>query len=244
MNAPTKPVIGTILLATDLVTENDIRAIVPPHVTVCATRVPFENPTSPEQLRRTLPHLGEAARWLVPGVELGALYFSCTSATVVLGEDNVARAIGETRPEVKPVTPIMAAKRAFRALGAKKIAVMTPYIASTAKAIVDHLEEHGFEVLNAHGLNMEDDRDMARLPAEPIIEAAEIAMVEGAEALFISCTALPAATLVPEIERRIGIPVVTSNLAGLWMSMRRAGVTDRLGEKGKLLDLDLPEDAA
>lgn len=235
-----RPVIGTILLATDLVTENDIRAIMPPKVTVCATRVPFENPTSPEQLRRTLPHLGEAARWVVPGVPLSALYFSCTSATVVLGEDKVAAAIAEGRPGIAPITPIMAAKRAFRALGARRIAVMTPYIADTATAIVNHLDGHGFEIVNAHGLDMEDDRDMARLDPRLIIEAAEDAMVAGAEALFISCTALPAATLAPEIERRIGCPVVTSNLAGLWMAMRRAGVDDSLPEKGRLLTCPLP----
>lgn len=241
--APPSPVIGTLLLATDLTTENDIRALLPSSVTVCATRVPFENPTAPEQLARTLPHLGDAARLIVPGVPLAALYFSCTSATVVLGEETVARAIGSGRPGVSIVTPIMAAKRAFRALGTQRIAVMTPYLADTALEVVNHLEANGLEVLNARGLGIADDRDMARLERGSIVDAAEAAMVAGAQALFISCTAMPAATFVPEIEARIGRPVVTSNLAGLWMSMRLAGVMERMPEKGRLMDTLLAPEA-
>ncbi|MDZ5698860.1 ectoine utilization protein EutA [Chelativorans sp. M5D2P16] len=233
---PQKPLIGALLLATDLTTEGDIRALIPASVTVCATRVPFENPTAPAQLARTLPHLGPAAGLVVPGVPLSSLYFSCTSATVVLGEDAVADAIATERPGVRLVTPIMAAKRAFRALGVRRIAVMTPYVAETALAIVNHLEGSGFEVLNAHGLDIADDRDMARLKRGAIVQAAQDAMVEGAEALFISCTAMPAATFAPEIEARIGCPVVTSNLAGLWMAMRLAGVETRMPEKGRLMD--------
>lgn len=241
--APPSPVIGALLLATDLTTENDIRALLPSSVTLCATRVPFENPTAPEQLVRTLPHLGDAARLVAPGVPLAALYFSCTSATVVLGEEAVAEAIGSGRPDVKIVTPIMAAKKAFRALGARRIAVMTPYLADTALEVVNHLESNGLEVLNAHGLGIADDRDMARLERSSVIEAAEAAMVAGAEALFISCTAMPAAAFAPEIEARIGCPVVTSNLAGLWMSMRLAGVTEPMPHKGQLMETKLPPKA-
>ncbi|WP_274425463.1 aspartate racemase/maleate isomerase family protein [Chelativorans sp. YIM 93263] len=238
------PVIGALLLATDLTTERDIRALVPDSVAVCATRVPFENPTAPEQLVRTLPHLGDAARLIVPGVPLSALYFSCTSATIVLGEDKVAEAIGAGCPDVEVVTPIKAAKRAFRALGTRRIAVMTPYVSETATEVVNHLEANGLDVLNAHGLGIADDRDMARLERRSIVDAAAAAMVPGAEALFVSCTAMPAATFAPEIEERIGCPVVTSNLAGLWMSMRLAGIDERMPEKGRLMDTLLATEIA
>lgn len=237
---PQVPVVGALLLATDLVTENDARGLVPSPVLVCANRVPFENPTSPGNLRRTLPHLGDAARLLVPGVPLSAIYFSCTSATIVLGEDTVAEAIGAGRPDIPIVTPIMAAKRAFRAFGARRIAVMTPYTADTATEIISHLEASGFEVINAHGLGIADDRDMARLNPRAIVEACATAMVPDAEALFVSCTALPAALLVPEIERRTGCPTVTSNLAGLWMATRLAGIDAPMPQKGRLMELPLP----
>lgn len=234
------PVIGAILLATDLTTERDIRALVPETTAVCATRVAFENPTRREKLIQTLPHLAGAASLLVPGVDLAALYFSCTSATISLGETVVRQAIHEARPGVPVVTPLAAAQRAFASFGARRIAVMTPYVSETAQLIVNHLEDGGIEVVNALALEIEDDRDMARMAPEAIIEAAVAAMHPQAEALFISCTALPAARLAPQIEARAGCPVVTSNLAGLWLAQRLAGEPVRQ-DRGLLMSMPLVE---
>ena len=41
-------------------------------------------------------------------------------------------------------------------------------------------------------------------------------MAPGSDTLFISCTGLPALPLVPVLEKELGIPVITSNLAGIW----------------------------
>lgn len=238
------PVIGALLLATDMTTERDVRALVPGPVPVCATRVAFENPTTPDNLVRTLPHLRAAASLIVPGVPLAALYFSCTSASAALGEDRVAAAIGAARPGVPVVTPIGAARRALWTLGARKLAIMTPYVQSTATLIVEHLSGIGFDITSTYGMNMEDDYAMAALPAQPIIEAARAAMAPDAEALFISCTALPAAQLVPVLEAELGVPVVTSNLAGLWMAMRVAGLSHLAPEHGRLMAKPFVAEAA
>jgi len=231
------PLIGAILLATDMVTERDMRALLPPSALTCTTRIPFENPTTPDNLRKTLPHLGTAASLLVPGGDLSAIYFSCTSATITLGESVVHDAIHAQRPGIEIVTPLAAAKRAFAALAAKRVSVFTPYVAQTAKVVVDHLSDSGFEIASTLGLDMEDDRDMAVLPAQTIIDYAVSATAPDAEALFISCTALPAATLVAQIEAAIGRPVVTSNLAGLWQASRIAGIFKPDAAHGRLMGL-------
>lgn len=231
------PLIGAILLATDMVTERDMRALLPPSALTCTTRIPFENPTTPDNLRKTLPHLGVAASLLVPGGNLSAIYFSCTSATVTLGEAVVHDAIHAQRPGVEIVTPLAAAKRAFAALETKRLSVFTPYVAQTAKVVIDHLSDSGFQIISTLGLDMEDDRDMATLPAQTIVDAAISATAPDAEAVFISCTALPAATLVPQIEAAIGRPVVTSNLAGLWYAARVAGIFRPNCALGRLMGL-------
>jgi maleate isomerase len=71
---------------------------------------------------------------------------------------------------------------------------------------------------------MEDDRDMARLPQAEIIRLAAHIAAADTDALFIACTALRAAQCTPEIERQTGLPVVTSNLAAAWASLRQCGV--------------------
>jgi maleate isomerase len=229
------PVLGAVVLATDLTTERDIRALVPAEAAFCAARVPFENPTTPERLRAVLPHLAEAAALIAPGEPLAALYFACTSAGAVLGAGPVEAALAAARPGVPVVTPLGAAQAAFAALGVRRVAVLTPYLPQTAAVVVDDLAARGLEIVATLAMGHADDRDMARLPADAILAAARTAMAPEAEALFVSCTALPAATLVPRIEAALGRPVVTSNLAGLWACLGHAGLAPPAG-RGRLLD--------
>ena len=59
----------------------------------------------------------------------------------------------------------------------------------------------------------------------------------GAEALFISCTATRAAEVVERLEALTGRPVITSNQAMIWQTMRAAGETgpiEGLGRLGRL----------
>ncbi|WP_164730510.1 aspartate/glutamate racemase family protein [Pelagibacterium montanilacus] len=232
------PLYGAILLASDMTTERDMRALMPAALGSVTTRVPFSNPTTPENLRAILPHLSKAAGLLVPGTDLPAIYFSCTSATVVLGYEVVRAAIGEHRPGVPVVTPLACALEAYALLGADRIAVMSPYVPETTRVVVDHFEASGLEVTNMVSLDIPDDRDMARMADDDIVEACARAVNDRAQALFVSCTALPAARLAPRIEARIGRPVVTSNLAGLWKVRALAGCAPS-PELGTLMGLPL-----
>jgi maleate isomerase len=227
-------VFGVVVLETDLTTERDIRLLAPAGATICVARAPYANPTTPENLRATLPGLATAAGSIVPGVPLAALYFACTSAGIVLGHDAVAAAFAGARPHVPVVTPADAAERALAALGARRIGLVTPYLPETAASVGAHFASRGFEIAASVALGMADDRDMARLAPEAILEAARRAAVAEAEAVFVSCTALPATEILPEIEAAVGRPVVTSNLAGLWQAFGLAGLPTRQGF-GRLL---------
>jgi maleate isomerase len=233
------PRLGLVLLATDLTTERDVAALIgPEEAGVHATRVAYANPTAPENLRAMAPLLAEAASLLVPGVPLAAICYGCTSASVVIGEAEVAAAIGRGRPDVPVVTPIGAAARALTDLGARRIAVLTPYTAGTTRPIVDHLGGAGFEVVSVGCMGMEDDREMARVTGESIVEAAVAVDADAADALFVSCTALPALSVAARIEAAIGKPVVTSNQACIWELRRHAGLRAARPGFGRLLDLE------
>ncbi|WP_372802148.1 maleate cis-trans isomerase family protein [Paracoccus seriniphilus] len=203
---------GLIALATDLTIEADATRLLPDDARLHVTRIAFDNPTTEENLRNTGPRLRAAAALLVPDVELKGIAFGCTSASAVLG-DGVQHAIGDRAPIA---TPMAAAMRGFTAMGIDRIALMTPYLHATTDLVGDHFEEHGFKVVARHSMNYADDRDMALLPADEIVNFAVEANHPDAEALFISCTALPAVSLIDRIEQRLGKPVVSSNLALFW----------------------------
>ncbi|MEW9617850.1 ectoine utilization protein EutA [Shinella sp. S4-D37] len=217
--------IGLIALATDHTVEADFRRLVArDDIAVHVTRVGYANPTTPENLRAMHPRLAAAAALLLPGEDLDAIVYGCTSASVVIGEEAVAAAIGEGKPGASAITPAGSAVLALRTLKARRIAILTPYIRRTAEPMQAYFEAKGFGVDCLACLGMEDDREMARLPRAEIVRLAAGIAGAGTDALFIACTALRAAQCVPEIERQTGLPVVTSNLAAAWASLRQCGV--------------------
>lgn len=217
--------LGVLALSTDLTFERDAARVVPhDRAALHVSRVRFDNPTTPENLAEMGPRLSEAAALLVPGGELAAICYACTSASVALGEDFVRSAIGRTRPGVPVVTPTDAAVRGFAALGVRRIALLTPYLAETTQPMADHFAAQGLEPVRVQCLGLADDRDMARVSAETIIEAVEAADAREAEGVFVSCTALPALGVIGALEARLGKPVLCSNLACLWRMLRLAGL--------------------
>jgi maleate isomerase len=237
--------IGMIALATDHTSENDFRRLLPRRgAALYVNRVAYANPTTLENLRAMQPHLAAAAADILPGEPLEALCYSCTAATVAMGDAAVEAAVHEGKPGVPVVTPALAARVALKAFGAKRISVLTPYRPEPSAAMLGYFQDHGLEVLNLDCLGFEDDREMARIDPEDIVKAALEAISPEAEALFISCTALRAAEVASRIEDLTKRPVVSSNLASAWMCLGLAGVKTEESGGGSLLSLPLPASGA
>ncbi|ORE98941.1 ectoine utilization protein EutA [Aurantimonas sp. 22II-16-19i] len=227
--------VGLILLSTDHTTETDFaRLVAGEGIGVYANRIEYANPTTPENLLAMRPRLAEAAAAILPGSALDAVCFSCSSASAVIGDLAVTEAVQAGKPGVSVVTPALAAAKALTALGARRIAMLTPYLAATTRPLADYVEAKGFELAAVTCLGFDDDRVMARISRAALVEAAVAAMPDDAEALFISCTALRAVSVVAEIEGRIGRPVVTSNQATIWECLHHCEAAPKLANAGRL----------
>lgn len=217
--------IGLVTLATDHTTEVDF-AVLPPHgVGVYATRIPFANPVTPETLAAMARDVTAAAALILPDEDLDAVVYSCTSASVVIGDQAVREAIGLGKPSAQAITPISAGFAALRALEAQRITLLTPYTPRTTQPMADCFEGGGFALQGVSCLNLTDDREMARISHATIIEAARAALAPDSQALFIACTAVRACAIIDRIEDAVGVPVVSANSATLWAAARACGVT-------------------
>lgn len=244
--APRK--VGLVALATDHTSERDFaRLVTAQGIAVYVSRIAYENPTTPANLRKMQPHLTEGASVILPGEKLDAICYSCTAASVVIGDEEVEAAIKQAKPGVPVVTPPAAARAGLAALGARRISIITPYTIETSTPMAAYFVRHGFEVKGLACFGLEDDRVMARITPDTIVAAAREATAPDAEALFISCTALRAAEVAEAIEAEIGRPVVTSNLASAWMCLAladRGTATHGATNGARLLRLPLPAPAA
>jgi maleate isomerase len=227
--------IGLVVLATDHTTERDFGRMLPrDEVQAYVARVPYANPTTPENLRLLQPRLAEAAALILPGETLDVLHFGCTSAVVAIGDAAVEAALAAGRPGTPIITPLSAARAAFKALNVRRISLLTPYTAGTTAAMAGYFARHGFGIQGVTCMGLDDDRTMARVRPEAIAAAAVEATASDAEGLFVSCTALRAAEVAGRIEAAIGRPVVTSNQASVWRCLRLMGLTHPLPGYGRL----------
>jgi maleate isomerase len=239
---PLRKRIGLIILATDHTTEVDFaRLVASERIGVYVSRIHYANPVTPENLRAMQPSLTTGAALILPDEELDAIMYSCTSASVVIGDDDVAAAIHKAKPGVPVVTPTAAAVRGLRAVGARHISVLTPYTPTTSRPMASYFAGLGFTIDRFTCLGQTDDREMARIAPDDIVKFAIEAMDPQSDALFISCTAVRAAGVAAEIERAIGKPVITSNLATAWQCLRLCGDVAPRPVLGRLMTQQLPE---
>ncbi|SDA90882.1 ectoine utilization protein EutA [Sinorhizobium sp. NFACC03] len=230
--------IGLIILATDHTTEVDFQRIVASErIGVYATRIPYANPVTPENLRAMQPSLTSGAALILPDEPLDVVMYSCTSASVIIGDAEVKAAVRAAKPSAAVVTPTAAAASGLKAFGAKRISVLTPYTIETSKPMADYFLARGFEIARFTCLGLTDDREMARISPDEIVTFARQATAPDSDALFISCTAVRAAGVAAEIEAAIGRPVVTSNVATAWACLRLCGDETVRPGLGRLMTL-------
>jgi len=190
---------------------------------------------TPETLQAMEARIPACAGLILPSGNIDVMAFGCTSAAMVIGEQQVFQQIRSVRPGVACTTPVTAAVAAFDALKAKRLAVLTPYRDDVNRAVGGYFEGKGYEVEVMGSFNEEWDPVVARITPDSLINAS-IKLVQRAEVdvLFVSCTNLRLARCAKIIEERIGIPVTSSNHALAWHCLRLGGVYDVRPEFGRL----------
>ena len=132
----TRAALGLLVLATDQTMEHEFRHLIRlPGVAVYGARLFNDADITPETLRAMRDRIAPAAELILPGMHLDVVAFGCPSASMALGEAEVFRQIRRARPDVACTTPVTAAFAAFKALGARRIGVLTPY-APAVNAVV------------------------------------------------------------------------------------------------------------
>lgn len=235
--------IGLVVLATDYTVEHEFRRLTAlPGVDFYVSRIQNANSITPETLAAMGPRITDSVDLILPGSNLDVVAFGCTSASMVLGSDAVGEHIRAARPHAKPTNPASAAFAAFKALGARRIAVLTPYRRDVNLFVRDVVERHGFHVPVFGSFNEEQDPIVAAIDRESLTNAVRtIASDQDFDAVFVSCTSVRLVDAVADLEAEIGRPVTSSNLALAWHCLRLAGIPDHQTGFGRLFELDLAE---
>jgi maleate isomerase len=220
--------IGLLVPSSNTTMEPELYRMAPAGVSIHTARMMLEDVTL-----ETLIKMAEEAVMEAEGLataEVDLILYGCTSGSFVGGvgwEEKLVYKI-ERKIGIPTISTSRAVIDALRELNVKKIAVATPYTDEVNQRARNFLEAYGFSVTAIRGLGIVKGVDIGRVEG-PTVERLVESVVNGADAVFISCTNLPTIKLIEAIEEKVKCPIVTSNQASLWAALRRFHLT---GVKG------------
>jgi maleate isomerase len=219
--------LGVIVLQVDETLETEMRGVfAEPGVALYHSRIPSDAEVTPETLARMEADLPRAAAMLPPGADFDVIGYACTSGATVIGPDTVAGLIRSVHPGASVTNPLTAVMAACDALGVRKLAFVTPYVASVSRAMREVLENDGLTIGSFGSFEQAEEQIVARISPASVLDAVVAVGSEGdADAVFLSCTNLRSFEIIEEAEARVGKPVISSNLALCWHMRRLAGLS-------------------
>ena len=228
--------IGLVALSTDYSIEKDFNSIflnLP--IDLFVNRLPFYNPLTNKNLVKMTEKLTEVTENILPNQTLDTVAYGCTSGTIAAGVDEITNKIQSAKPNCKVTTPITSAVNALKHLNLKKISVFTPYPQAINEKVINYFKNEGFAIQSFASFNLESDLDIGKIDPKYLLEVLTKMDTNDAEALFVSCTALPVFEIIQELENKIKKIVLSSNQVLIWDSIRSVGYDSSIEGYGKLL---------
>ena len=219
--------VGLVVPSSNTTNEPEFARALPDGVSLHASRMRLAD-VDAESLSAMADDATECAS-LLASADVDVVAYGCTTGSLVHGpgydEDIEARL--EAEAGVPAVATAASIKRAFDALDVESVAVTTPYIENLNRREAEFLEAAGYDVVAIDGLGLSSNTEIGAQDPETAAEAARNVDDPDADAVFISCTNYRTFEIIPELERELDKPVVTSNQATLWDALDRLGAEVR-----------------
>ena len=228
--------------STNTVVEPDFHAMAPHGITIHTGRISIENPKMEDdaafealmvQIRASI----ERAVRDVMSCEPDYLIMGMSSETFWGGKKGNEQFQGriEELSGIRIATGATACDRALRVVGAKKLAVVTPYQPVGDAQVQRFLEECGYEVVAVKGLRCPTAVSIAQVDEATLRQAILAVNKPDVNAIVQVGTNLSMLRLADEAERWLAKPVIAINAATFWYALRENGIADQMPGFGCLL---------
>lgn len=229
--------VGLVLPSTNTVVEPEFHRLAPPGMTFHSARTPLLGTPSQEGYDKMADGTMQAAA-LLGTAEVDVVAYACTSGSFMCDRAEINRrmAAAAGAPVLTTSDGVIAA---LKAIGAKRVAMATPYVDFVNEGEKAWLEQEGFEVVTWRGMSMgatqAERRAINRVPPQAAYRFVRDTDVPEADTIFVSCTALPMIDVIAQLEADCGKPVVTSNTATFWQVMQTLKLRTKIQGYGRLL---------
>jgi maleate isomerase len=171
------------------------------------------------------------------------LGYACLVAIMSMGKSyhrvSQQRLHGRTVENGAPapvVTSAGALVDALKVVGAKRIALVAPYMKPLTQLVIDYIEHEGVRVTDSRALEIPDNievgrHDPAKLPG--IVAGMNVSDVDAI--VLSACVQMPSLPSIAEVEARNGKPVITAAVATTYAMLKALDLKALVPGAGALL---------
>jgi maleate cis-trans isomerase len=226
--------IGVLTPQANTTVEPEMWALLPPGWSMINARLTSEKPTIEERLVDYTGIFAKTATQFA-NAPVDVIAAACTGASYLIGREREAAIVGEVENSrnVPFLTAALASVAALRQIGARRIALLTPYPESLNAASAPYWESHGFEVVAKAGPALKEAsfHPIYAMDGASVLAAYRALSTSDADAILMLGTGM--ATLQPLATGHAeGLkPAISCNLALAWAACQKRR-WDALQESG------------
>ncbi|MGC0417629.1 maleate cis-trans isomerase family protein [Embleya sp. AB8] len=225
--------VGQIVPSSNVTMETEVPAILRAREAVAEERFTFHSSrmrmthVTPEQLRAMDADSDRCAIEL-SDARVDVLGYACLVAIMSMGpgyhrvsEERLHGRTVENGAPAPVVTSAGALVHGLHTIGARKVALVAPYMLPLTRTVVDYLGHEGIEVLDFAALEIPDNLDVAahdplRLPDI----AARLEHADADAVVLSACVQMPSLAAIEDAEQRLGKPVVSAAVCTVHQLLR------------------------
>lgn len=183
----------------------------------------------------------------VSDADVDVIAYACLVAVMAQGpnahvgsEQTIADAAANNGHPAEVTSSAGALVRTLQEMGARRIAMVTPYVPALTQTVADYIEGAGIEVVDSVSLSVDNNLEVGRLDPQQLPGIAQKLNREGVDAVILSaCVQMPSLAAVQTAEDQLGVPVITAAIATTYEILKALGHTPAISGAGRLLAGDL-----
>lgn len=151
-------------------------------------------------------------------------------------QERLERVAADNGAKTPVVSSAGALVEACQQIGARRVAVVAPYMKPLTQLVVDYIEAEGVRVTASVSLEVSDNLEVGCLDPHQLPGIVREMDLLGADALVLSaCVQMPSLPVVQLVEDEVGLPAITAGTATVRRILDMLGLEPVVPDAGRLL---------
>lgn len=153
-----------------------------------------------------------------------------------LSQERLAAVTASNQGAAPVVSSAGALVDGLRIIGAKRIALVAPYMVPLTRMVIDYIEHQGFEVVHWRALEIPDNLEVGRHDPSKLPGIIAGMPTDEVDAIVLSaCVQMPSLPAIAQVEAITGKPVITAASATVYAMLKALGLEPIVPGAGALL---------